>query len=498
MLSACINVCANSVTESSDSSTIEPVPKGARGRTIEMQFERVRLEKQLLEKNSTTLEEKNRLVVATNDQLNRNNRELRDEVRNLRLEMDRVRGQNEDRVDAVNRSRQLESQNSLLHNSLVDIAQVVLEDADKDEASGHNISSAKSKSVSVLRTSSPLRSHHRRSLSGEFSGLTPLSASRRARSASPAMVESTLAAVQAALNRRQLQVHELRSKLASAEETADRLTAELQAKDGELEVAGKKLDSFLTETDAVRLQLDESKREATALREKLDSCQSEQMASAQSAKNLQQEVRSLVEEKKSMSELLVRNDREVQNCKSRVEASEKAFKKMEREMREKNTLIGKLESVGSALREELLQTQDELEQARRDLEMVRREKTDTVDSANVLEARTATKEAEVYRLRTEEKRLREALARADASKDRAAKMCLEYEDSLAEAGEEKVALKVELAEKEGSIDGLRQEVASLEEVVARERSSKAKLEGLLKENEDVRERVSRKVNAFLA
>ena len=405
--------------------------------------------------------------------------------------------QNEDRVDAVNRSRQLESQNSLLHNSLVDIAQVVLEDADKDETSGHVSSYSsvvvKSKSVSVLRTSSPLRSHHRRSLSGDFSGLTPLS-SRRTRSASPAMVESTLAAVQAALNRRQLQVHEMRSRLASAEETADRLTGELKAKDGELEAAGKKLDSFLTETAAVRLQLDESKRETTALREKLDSSQSEQLSSVRSAKNLQQEIRSLGEEKKSMSEALVRTDREMQNCKSRVEATEKVFKKMEREMREKNTLIGKLESVGSALREELLQTQDHLEQARRDLELMRRDKTDTVDSANVLEARTATKEVEVYRLRTEEKRLKETLARADASRDRAAKMCLEYEDCLAEAGEEKVALKVELAEKDGSIDGLKQDVAALEEVVARERSSKAKLEGLLKENEDVRERVSKVVN----
>ena len=380
---------------------------------------------------------------------------------------------------------------------MVDIAQVVLEDADKDETSGHVSSYSsvvvKSKSVSVLRTSSPLRSHHRRSLSGDFSGLTPLS-SRRTRSASPAMVESTLAAVQAALNRRQLQVHEMRSRLASAEETADRLTGELKAKDGELEAAGKKLDSFLTETAAVRLQLDESKRETTALREKLDSSQSEQLSSVRSAKNLQQEIRSLGEEKKSMSEALVRTDREMQNCKSRVEATEKVFKKMEREMREKNTLIGKLESVGSALREELLQTQDHLEQARRDLELMRRDKTDTVDSANVLEARTAMKEVEVYRLRTEEKRVKETLARADASRDRAAKMCLEYEDCLAEAGEEKVALKVELAEKDGSIDGLKQDVAALEEVVARERSSKAKLEGLLKENEDVRERVSKVVN----
>ena len=351
---------------------------------------------------------------------------------------------------------------------------------------------AQSKSVSVLRTSSPMRGHgyHRRSLSGEFSGATPLS-SGRARSASPAaaVVESTLAAVQAALNRRQLQVHELRGKLASAEENAERLTGDLKAKDAELEASGKKLDAFLAETAAVRLRLDESKRETAALQEKLDSAQSEGSSSARSATALQQEIRSLGEEKGSLAESLARADRDKQDCSRRLAAAEKALKKMEKEAREKNTLIGKLESVGSALREELLLTQEQLERARRDLESTQREKSDTVDSASALEARTATKEVEVYRLRTEEKRLKEALERADAAKDRAAKLCLEYEDSLAETAEEKVALRLELAEKDGSIDGLKEEVAALEDVVARERSSKAKLEGLLKENEDMRERV---------
>ena len=391
----------------------------------------------------------------------------------------------------------MESQNHRLHNSLVDIAQVVLEDADKEEAHAHNASAAfsssvvaKSTSVSVLRTSSPMRGHHRRSLSGEFSGAAPLS-SRRARSASPAaaVVESTLAAVQAALNRRQLQVHELRCKLTSAEENAERLTGDLKAKDAELEAAGKKLDAFLAETAAVRLRLDESKRETAALQEKLDSAQGECSSSARSAASLQQEVRSLGEEKRSLAESLARADQDKQDCSRRLAAAEKALKKLEKEAREKNTLIGKLESVGSALREELLLTQEQLEHARRDLESTQREKSDTVDSASALEARTATKEVEVYRLRTEEKRLKEALARADVAKDRAAKLCLEYEDSLAEAAEEKIALRLELAEKDGSIDGLREEVAALEDVVARERSSKAKLEGLLKENEDMRERV---------
>jgi predicted RNase H-like nuclease (RuvC/YqgF family) len=45
------------------------------------------------------LEEKNRLVVATNDTLNRTIRELRDEVQMLRSQTERLKGQVSVRVD---------------------------------------------------------------------------------------------------------------------------------------------------------------------------------------------------------------------------------------------------------------------------------------------------------------------------------------------------------------------------------------------------------------
>ena len=64
----------------------------------------------------------------------------------------------------------------------------------------------------AMSTYSESHHHHRSS-----------SVTRRTRSASPAVMESTLTAVQAALNRRQLQVHGFRAKLANAEQTVEQL-----------------------------------------------------------------------------------------------------------------------------------------------------------------------------------------------------------------------------------------------------------------------------------
>ncbi len=60
---------------------------------VSLQYDRVHLEKQLLERTNATLEEKNRLVVVTNDQLNAAVRELKNEVHALRAQNERLKAQ---------------------------------------------------------------------------------------------------------------------------------------------------------------------------------------------------------------------------------------------------------------------------------------------------------------------------------------------------------------------------------------------------------------------
>lgn len=63
------------------------------------------------------------------------------------------------------------------------------------------------------------------------------------RSRSPAFADSTFSAVQAALNKRQLQVSELKSRLASARETAEYLGRDI----GEKEAKIRQLEGSLME-----------------------------------------------------------------------------------------------------------------------------------------------------------------------------------------------------------------------------------------------------------
>ena len=88
-------------------------------------------------------------------------------------------------------SRQIRDETESLHNALRNIAESVLNDADEDLPPDEAV--ARARSTSPSRDKSPL--------------LRARSKSPLARSRSPAFADATFSAVQAALNKRQLQVH---------------------------------------------------------------------------------------------------------------------------------------------------------------------------------------------------------------------------------------------------------------------------------------------------
>ena len=328
---------------------------------------------------------------------------------------------------------------------------------------------------------------HRRAVSTDLT--TPSPITRRARSASPAMMESTLTAVQAALNRRQLQVHELKSKLAMAEEAKEQLVLDLKSKSETIESLNVRFDEAKTESGEIRVKLDESVRENRSLKDRVDHLETHTSSANRSKSQLQQDMQTLLQEKTHMVDFLAKSQKETQNWRGRLEEAEKNNKRLKREVDEKLTLIGKLENVGSSLRQELIATQNQLETTRRELKTMDKIKTDTVDSATTLEVKASHKEAELYRLKMEEKRLRENLSRIEHSKDRAAKMCLEYEETLGQVEEEKVALKLELADRKASVNDMKKEVANLEGNLASEKKGKMQLESVLKDSETERDKV---------
>lgn len=103
-------------------------------------------------------------------------------------------------------ARQIREDTDVLHAALRDIAQAVINDADHDDSGdGERLARTfRERSVSPSRPRSPrlqMKASRTRSISP------------RGRSRSPAFADATFSAVQAALNKRQLQVQELRAKL---------------------------------------------------------------------------------------------------------------------------------------------------------------------------------------------------------------------------------------------------------------------------------------------
>ena len=113
-------------------------------------------------------------------------------------------------------ARQIREETEALHLALRNIAEAVINDADRgidDDLQQTEAMKSGSRSGSPMRA----RSTSPRSRSPTFRQRSPnRSPSPRGRSRSPAFADATFSAVQAALNKRQLQVSDLRAKLSAS------------------------------------------------------------------------------------------------------------------------------------------------------------------------------------------------------------------------------------------------------------------------------------------
>ena len=106
---------------------------------------------------------------------------------------------------------------------------------------------------------------------------------RRTRSASPANVsETTVASVQAALHRKQLQVHELKSRLTLTTAKVKDHQKTGQAKEDLLASTLQQLEREKNQVDAVKLRLEEATRQKVALKERLDASKADYASLEQS------------------------------------------------------------------------------------------------------------------------------------------------------------------------------------------------------------------------
>ncbi|XP_059085482.1 rootletin-like isoform X2 [Tigriopus californicus] len=414
------------------------------------QLEKVKLEKGLMERKNNNLEGQYKTVQKSMKDLQNTVNTLESERSQLSQQIEELKSKTENFSETSYKAKTLESHNSRLQNSLFDIAQIVLDDADKDDSmvDGPHLSTSLTRSVSKphLRTGSPMRSR------------MSTDTHRRTRSASPAMMESTLTAVQAALNRRQLQIHDYRTKLTQTKHVNDQLSKEVKIKNEILESVEHKLDQERLSSDSMKIRLDEISREKMSLNERVELLLVEKTSLERSQTNLKDELESVSKEKDVITDAFSKTMKDLKASEIEIEHLSERTRSQGKDLKEKQTLIGQLEKVGSQLRDELLATKEELAKVKDQLTALDQEKSETDNAAANFESKISSTQTEMERFHKEEKRLKSHIRKLEEIQKNSQEQLKSLEDQMETLEEGKIQSKVDIADLKGTIETLKEEI----------------------------------------
>ena len=384
--------------------------KDSRGREIDIgsvsqiyeKYERMKKEKDDLEDKLETAEKSVHLATKKITLLERHN-STQENVSAARKELF-----SEDPIRAV-RLGKLEGENVLLRSSLQDIASMVDLGA---ERSVHTGPGSKPRPV------------------------TPQT-SRRTRSASPAMIESTVAAVQSVLNQRQVEKHDLQGRLDSLRDKFELV----KKSEGRWETRTKLLDSELTTTkeelNTIRKEFNETKEDLEETIRKLAQTRKEKEKLFQKWKTLKDETDSSLSTFKDIQRQNVKLEKKTENLSSENSRLEERMSDLVNDAKESGILISQLERVGSSLREEAGELRERLAAVERDQERLERERTEKETIITEEKLNSTTISSQITKMERQEKILVEKV--------------LLHEET-------ETMLKTEISLSQGTISGLREEI----------------------------------------
>jgi peptidoglycan hydrolase CwlO-like protein len=163
-------------------------------------------------------------LTITNEKLKITLTEKEKTTNTLQKALTHIDAVREPKTDAAEFQREGD-ETEAMHAALRDIANAVIDDTDRqlDDGDGEEISP----SLRSARSTSPLRSRSPRPGSRRGQSRSPL------RSRSPCFGDNTFVAVQTALNKRQLQVQELRARLNSCKDHGQTLKKQIDDSENE-------------------------------------------------------------------------------------------------------------------------------------------------------------------------------------------------------------------------------------------------------------------------
>ena len=405
------------------------------------------------------LREKVREIIEMQDDYEKDKVSLKQKISQLQGELDQAQDSlKHERENTMNKTdlsalsfataqpgelEDLNEQKAHLEQVLRDIANCVIADTEL---------SVQIPEADALRsdgTRSPVRSQ------------SPTRRSRRLRSpgraVSPTFANSTFDAVAGSLQKRQLQVQELRAKLEASQDAGANLRQQLAEADNQINeheaqiaLTNQKLDDTINEKN-------DAKREMNRNQASVETVQAEKDGLNRTRNTLQQQVEGqngdIEKLRARMTELQAQKD----SAEEEREELHALLKRRDEDEKRTQRNIELLETRGSSLREELVAVREQLKKAELERDVAEQDRHETAEALQRTESSQSEAELFVNRLRVEEATSRDNLAKLAALNEGLAADKVELHRTIAH-----------LEEKIQHLDSLKQDVEEEKQIIRHE------------------------------
>jgi rootletin len=336
------------------------------------------------------------------------------------------------------------SQESLLQEALRGIAETLISDAEILPDADVGVSTGLQREPSPLRSSSPSRAPNR---------------AERA----PAFAETAVAAVAQALEKRQLQLQDARSKLMAEKDRTALLVKSLDDQDASVKALEDQVLALKEQLSNTGREKDNAGIDKDRLNNSLGVADANKKYLEASRASLIETIANLEKEIEKLRLANIALQRQRDNLEDEKDDIIKDNDRHLKELDRAGQTIDELTGKNSALKEELVATKENLNQCNLDRECIDTERIEVADTLQKTEIKAAELELEISRLKTEEAGLRDALLKMQA-----------LNEGL---GQDKIELNKLVAALEAEKDELLNKGSDDQDLIESQKETIAKLEG---------------------
>ncbi|KAH8291988.1 hypothetical protein KR054_002938 [Drosophila jambulina] len=345
-----------------------------------------------------------------------------------------------------------------LNNSMREIAQAVVQDAEiADREADAEVTGGAMQHMHLSRDAAAGAGSG--STAGGGGGKSPRRNSTRA---SQAFAEGTISAVQAALHKYQLALHDMQVKFQHSSETLRTTKAQLDTSEGTKQLLTTKMQQLTEKLDASNSKLSELLQERESLQRGLDDIRTQKQQSEMG----RADINSAFENLSGDYEKLQLNNGKLQKRIDSMEEDKKAVElEIQRILKDKNITELNLRSEedrSSRLREETISLREELNRVSLNRDLLEQQRIESDNLINLLEKQKSDLEYDLDKLLLEKCDLQEKHEKLSSNSCSTTDELKSVQGCLQEAQEERKKLRLLSADQCNEIGELKKELAVLD------------------------------------